>query len=105
MKTIPLSNGGETLVDDDVFRWASRREWSGLRRKNTTYVCLRGDVTVLLHRVILGTASGKDTDHRDGNGLNNQRQNLQELSHSDNTGVLSNSEKRKDVQIPGSAFP
>lgn len=38
-----------------------------------------------MHRVILGlTDSGVDVDHKDGNGLNNQRSNLRTASRQEN---------------------
>lgn len=36
-----------------------------------------------VHRLVLGEPS-KDVDHKDGNKANNNRKNLQQLSHKDN---------------------
>lgn len=40
--------------------------------------------TVFLHRLIAGTAAGLDTDHRDGNPLDNRRCNLRPATRSQN---------------------
>lgn len=37
-----------------------------------------------MHRLILGLPHGKITDHRDGNGLNNERSNLRESTYVNN---------------------
>jgi hypothetical protein len=42
------------------------------------------DRHILLHRQILGGAAGIETDHRDGDGLNNRRKNLRPCSRSEN---------------------
>lgn len=39
----------------------------------------------LLHRFITEAPSGLQVDHRDGNGLNNTRQNLRIVTHAQNT--------------------
>lgn len=39
---------------------------------------------VFMHQLILGTVGGPETDHEDGNGLNNRRYNLREASGSQN---------------------
>lgn len=79
MKTIALGGkrNGQTLVDDDVYEWASRFNW---HQNAKGYVSRAGErhTSVLLHRVILGLVPGDGikTDHRDRNRLNNQRSNL-----------------------------
>ena len=40
--------------------------------------------TVFLHRLILDTPKGMDTDHRDGDSLNNRRSNLRAASRAQN---------------------
>jgi hypothetical protein len=41
---------------------------------------------IRLHRFLTDAAPGVSVDHRDGNGLNNQRENLREASRSENLG-------------------
>lgn len=85
MKTLPLSNGLVTVVDDDVYVWASRNRWTANRLKNTCYAYRknRGN-TLYLHRAILNPGKDQEIDHIDGDGLNNQRTNLRIVDHAGN---------------------
>ena len=40
--------------------------------------------TIYMHRFILGEPKGKVVDHRDGNGLNNRRENIRAITHAEN---------------------
>lgn len=53
--------------------YATRNDRSGQKQRS-----------VLLHRVIAGTPEGMDTDHIDGDGLNNRRSNLRHATTSQN---------------------
>jgi hypothetical protein len=54
--------------------------------------------TVLLHRFIVGTAKGLDTDHRDRDGLNNRRSNLRWASRAENVANTPKSQRRDGGQ-------
>jgi len=41
-----------------------------------------------IHRLVLGEPSGKDVDHKDGNKANNDKNNLQQLTHQENVKKL-----------------
>jgi hypothetical protein len=109
MKTIPVykSTGhrrwgqvvqvGETIVDDDdyerfhQFRWNLQTpERSGVSTPYVCRKCLVGDKyrTLYLHREILGLGPLRDdpreVDHKDHNGLNNQKGNLRIATKSQN---------------------
>jgi hypothetical protein len=86
MKLLPLSRGLFAQVDDDVFEWASQHRWTAQKRKYTWNAArYEGKKYVYLHRLILGITDPKiEGDHRDGDGLNNQRDNLRKVSHSGN---------------------
>lgn len=62
------------------YRWRPMKSKS---RKVYAYTVIGGK-TIGLHRLILGTDSSLDTDHRDGNPLNNRRSNLRAATHSQN---------------------
>ena len=80
MKEIELSQGYKAQVDDDDFEWLNQWKWSADVRSHTVYAVRRdrdeeGFFPVLMHRQIMGYPD--DTvDHKDRNGINNQRENL-----------------------------
>ena len=84
MKEISLTQGKVALVDDDDFEWLYGLTWHCARnRKDETskFYALRSvhingrQINILMHRDIAGKP-GLHVDHKDGNGLNNQRFNL-----------------------------
>jgi len=83
MKTIALTQGFVALVDDDDYDRVSAFKWTASKTKDTVYAVRKvktasGRTTSqLLHRFITGVTSPRvQVDHRDHNGLNNQRDNL-----------------------------
>jgi hypothetical protein len=91
MATIPLCNGGETLVDDADFDRASVIFWY----KSQAAGCpayVRGRVRtpggksrqVFLHRFLLDVPKGMFVDHINGDGLDNRRCNLRPCTRSQN---------------------
>lgn len=84
MKTILLTKGKVALVDDEDYEFLSQWKWSASRHLNTWYAKRTEMVNgrqkcIYMHRAL---CSGKEIDHRDGNGLNNQKYNLRSVSHS-----------------------
>jgi hypothetical protein len=82
MKRIPLSNGGEALVDDADYPLLSRWKWTkhkqGYASRTTT-----GSRVVLMHRQIMGEPD-TDVEHKNRERLDNQRSNLRVATHSQN---------------------
>lgn len=83
VREIPLTQGKVALVDDEDYDWLSRHRWCARRDKRGAWYAMRGvrighrTITVLMHGVLLGgTRVGKTIDHKDRDGLNNQRSNL-----------------------------
>lgn len=97
MKEIPLSRGLVAKVDDSDFDWLNQWKWSALRtvsKGGEKFYAVRmqrkGEYVgkpkmILMHRVIAETGEGEVTDHRDIDGLNNQRANLRTCSQSENS--------------------
>lgn len=98
-----ISIGGErgvglyAMVDDADYLKLSRMSW---HLKEGGYPATNVKVghnkykQVSMHKMIMGTPQGFDTDHIDGNPLNNQRSNLRVCSHSQN--VRNRTQKSKN---------
>lgn len=89
MKQIPLNKGYFALVDDCDFEWLSKFQWYVKIHGRNCYAC-RGFrkengrlSTTSMHRTIFPTA--EEIDHANGNGLDNQRENLRPCTHSQNS--------------------
>jgi len=81
MKTIPLTQGKVALVDDADHGWLTRCKWQAVLLDGIWYakrsVAREGKKrTILMHRLILLAERWERIDHKDGDGLNNQRSNL-----------------------------
>lgn len=82
-KEIPLTRGFIALVDEEDYgRVVARGKWCAKQDERAVYA-QRGlkrdgkNTSELMHRFIAGVSDPKTlVDHRDGNGLNNQKYNL-----------------------------
>ena len=94
MREIVLTQGKVALVDDEDFELVSQWKWCAMRGKHTWYAvrgCADGK-SVLMHREIFGADAGVkcQIDHKDGNGLNNKRENLRIATQSQNNANARN---------------
>lgn len=86
MKLIPLTNGGFSQVDDELFDWLSEYNWWSIKCKNShyAYTWMNGK-NIPMHRFIFGKIpKGLVIDHKDTDGLNNQNNNLRYATKSQN---------------------
>jgi len=87
-KEIKLTQGKVSLVSDHRYEKLNKFKWHAHKCKGKFYAgrnkkCENGKfVTVRMHAEITGF---KETDHKDGDGLNNQDDNLRECTHRQNT--------------------
>ena len=90
MQKIPLSQGKFALVDDEDYDWLSQWKWSlkkagtkvyAFRQRRKSEETLGLPCTVYMHRVL---CAAKRVDHKDGDGLNNQKENLRPCTVSQN---------------------
>jgi hypothetical protein len=91
MRKIALTQGKFALVDDEDYESLVQYRWYAQKHAHTSYavrtVCspmkegIRTKTMVYMHQQVLGL---KGIDHRDRNGLNNQRQNLRPATNSQN---------------------
>jgi len=91
MKTIPLGGkagrGLFTLVDDDVYEWASKMSWhlnGGYAEHAQSTGNGRTPLKFKLHHLIIRRRRGKEIDHINGNRLDNRRSNLRFVSKTQN---------------------
>lgn len=92
MKTIQLSQGKVTLVDDADYEWLSNWKWCATMGHTTFYAQRNAQMsdgshhTVLMHRQILGLEYGdpRQGDHVNGKGLDNRIDNLRIVTHQEN---------------------
>lgn len=83
MKTLPLSQGKVALVDDADYGQVSGFKWTALNSNGRWYAYRKeGKRTVYLHRFLLQTE--QYVDHRNHDGLDNQRENLRSSSPTQN---------------------
>jgi hypothetical protein len=86
MKKIPLTQGKEALVDDDMYEYLTCWDWH-----YSTGYAKRGDVNSLgksiivrMHHFVLPLKDGLVCDHINGNRLDNRRENLRLVTKSQN---------------------
>jgi hypothetical protein len=89
MKQIQLSQGKVALVDDADFEWLNQWKWHVIWDGFNWYAARnirkgKQRQTIGMHNVILKTTRGIIGDHKDHNGLNNQRQNLRICTNQQN---------------------
>jgi hypothetical protein len=78
VKTIPLTRGLSTIVDDQDWETVKNRKWFAActGRVYAATGQKQGLGLLFLHRLLLNAPQGKHVIHVDGNGLNNTRGNL-----------------------------
>lgn len=90
MREIKLTQGKVALVDDEDFEVLNKYKWHAYKSGNLYYagrgVYENGKVySVKMHRQILGLTNPKiHCDHKNGNGLDNSRNNLRQCTHAQN---------------------
>jgi hypothetical protein len=93
LKPIPLTQGKFAIVDDEDFQRVNQFKWCLRKtRQGANYagraIRVNGCRGILLmHQFVMGE-SHPEVDHRDSNGLNNQKSNLRNCTHSQNTKSL-----------------
>lgn len=101
MKEIPLSQGLVALVDDEDYEELSQYKWHAVKHRNTYYAVRNHPVypsyrvNVKMHRQIMRAQENEIIDHKNGNGLDCQRNNLRIASSSQNAANRRAREGRK----------
>lgn len=89
MKTIQLTQGKVALVDDADYEWLNQWKWYAFRNPTIFYAgrsIIKNGVKkmILMHRIIINAKKDKMVDHKDHDGLNNQRYNIRACTRSQN---------------------
>lgn len=88
MKTIPLTQGQVAFVDDADYEAVSQFKWCAKKSRQNFYAHRRipkpdgKGTTQSMHGFLMPGVP--EIDHRDGDGLNNQRGNLRAATHQQN---------------------
>ena len=92
MKQIELSQGKVALVDDADYESLNQFNWQAIKAySRDVYYAIKTEKengkwrTISMHRVIMNAPNGMDIDHKDTDGLNNQRYNLRLCTRSQNS--------------------
>lgn len=103
-KGIELSRGFVAIVDDSDYEFLNQWKWYARQGKHTWYAARKimkkmpdgkwkHEKLIHMHRVINNTPDNLVTDHINGNGLDNRRENLRSVTVSGNN---LNSKVRRD---------
>ena len=90
MKKIKLTQNKYVLVDDDDYEMLNMYKWYIKKGGNTFYAARSifskdgNQKTIRMHRLLLNAPKGIEVDHKDGNGLNNQKSNIRLATRSQN---------------------
>lgn len=90
MKIIPLTRGYFTIVDDEDYAFLNQWGWSAVTAHGYIYAVRTSRKSegkprcIRMHRAICGTRDGFETDHKNGNTLDNRRGNLREATRIQN---------------------
>jgi hypothetical protein len=85
-RLIPLTRGLYAIVDAADYEWLMQWKWT-VKRGRYTFYAYRNDYSggqhhVTMHALLCPASPGNETDHRNGNGLDNRRSNLREATPS-----------------------
>jgi hypothetical protein len=95
MKKVVLSNGAVALVNDEDYILVSIYTWHENKKGHTSYAVRYNPdhkrTDIYMHRVILCAGCGQEVDHKNGNGLDNRRNNIRICSKITNAQNRQNS--------------
>jgi hypothetical protein len=85
MKEMKLTKGKVMIVDDDMYEYLSQWKWQALSTNGKWYAYRNsGRRAIYVHRLVADAPDGVKVDHKNGNGLDNRRENLRLATGSQN---------------------
>jgi len=88
MKVIELTRGLAEIVDDDIYDQYAQYHWNadhkGYARRSTRINGQGRQITIIMHRAIMGAKPGEQIDHINGNKQDNRRCNLRFATAAEN---------------------
>jgi hypothetical protein len=101
MKTLQAYCGASVLIDDEDFHWLSKFNWhvTADGYVSTELASNKRNTGIRIHQLLLGGKSPL-VDHKDGNTLNNQKENLRpcgQMENGQNRRVQKHSSRFKGV--------
>jgi hypothetical protein len=90
MKLINMSQGIKVFVDDEDYEYINQWKWHKCGKYAVRLSLIHEQIkkgksfNIFMHRVILNTPKGMDTDHINGNGFDNRKSNLRIVTRSQN---------------------
>ncbi|MFA5292611.1 MAG: HNH endonuclease [Phycisphaerae bacterium] len=105
-RKIKLTNGKHAIVDPDDYEKLAKEDWQFYQGKTDNFYAARMGIgkIIYMHREITNAPAGKVVHHKDANGLNNTKQNLQIVTLAENSRCSRKTSKPKSSKYKGVAF-
>lgn len=81
---IALTKNQIAIVNKEDYPILSRYNWQTLRRRNGDFYAVRKSCAVYMHREVLRCRADEEIDHRNGDTLDNRRDNLRRATRETN---------------------
>lgn len=85
MKYIPLTNGGNAIVDNEDYKKVSKLKWYRCKGDGRESARSTKKNAILMHSFLMEPPKGMLIDHKNGNGLDNRRYNLRICTNAENS--------------------
>ena len=106
MKEIPLTQGQTAIIDEEDYSYISQYKWRAGKNGNKlcairTALISGKRKTVRMHRIIADTPAGMQTDHINGNSMDNRKENLRICTNQQNSFNRKKPNKNNKLGIKG----